>query len=43
MNQELLNSIATLGALIDPLTRAEQKDAVNAVTVKLLELIEKVK
>lgn len=41
--QELLNAIATLAGSIDPLVRAEQKEAITTVVKKMLELIEKLK
>jgi len=41
--QDLLNAIATLSASIDPLMRAEKKEAVTTVVEKLLELVAKLK
>ena len=41
--QSLLNAISTLVGSIDPLVRAEQKEAVAIVTAKLLELVAHVK
>jgi hypothetical protein len=40
-NQELLNTIATLTSSIDPLIRAEKKEAIDTVVKKIIELIEK--
>jgi hypothetical protein len=41
--QDLLNAIATLSASIDPLMRADKKEAVTTVVEKLLELVAKLK
>jgi hypothetical protein len=42
-NQKLLNTIYTLASVIDPLIRAEKKDAIDKVVEKILETIEKIK
>ena len=42
-NQELLNAIITLAGSIDPLVRAEKKEAVTTVVEKMLELVKKLK
>lgn len=41
--QVLLNQIATLASTIDPLIRAEQKDAAKEVAEKILELVKNIK
>ena len=41
VQQELLNTIATLSASIDSLTRAGKTDAVTIVVKKLLEFVAK--
>lgn len=39
--EEIISAIATLAGSIDPLVRAEAKEAVTLVVAKLLELVTK--
>jgi hypothetical protein len=42
-NQTLLNTIAVLSSSLDPLLRANKKDVVDTVAIKIKELTEQIK
>ena len=42
-NQQLLNSIATLSGVIDPLIRAKKTEDIDKIVKKITELVEKIK